>query len=267
MSNYADMLQRSFPMVRKQSAPLEKAHGACKYRKIESGFTVIELMVVAGIILILSSLLFAGLQSYRKEVAAIKCVSNLKFFGVQSSLYSADNGGEIIVYDKQGFGWQRVLSDYPGTNRTNFPKYSCPGYVEKMRQKGDVPSPLTIWFTGYCGNLYFADRSGSSGAGAHNNYQNPALRQQISSPSKTPQFFDNNAVDPNAGQAYAGYAQDGKGPWYYALWPAHKEAFNVVFFDGHVERIKYAGESTNVDTDVTKGKGAIDYPQFVWKPF
>ncbi len=233
-----------------------------------SGFTLIELLVVVSIIGLLSVLLVAGIPRYMKEANAIKCAANLKFFASQAALYSADNGGEIPIYDKNGRGWQRVLSDYPGTNFDNFQKYMCPEYVRKIKGQGkSVPSP--IWWTGYCANRYFADRSGVAGAESalRNNFQSPGLRQQITSPSKTPLFFDNNAGDPSGGEAYAGYAEDGKAARLYSLWPAHNGGFNIAFFDGHVERVKFNDEGAAGNTGSTKGKGAIDYPQFVWKPY
>ncbi|OQA80979.1 MAG: hypothetical protein BWY31_03869 [Lentisphaerae bacterium ADurb.Bin242] len=53
-------------------------------------FTLIELLIVIGIISILASLLFPVLNKAREKAQSILCVSNLRTLGLANAMYSAD---------------------------------------------------------------------------------------------------------------------------------------------------------------------------------
>lgn len=57
------------------------------------GFTLVELLVVIGIITILISLLLPTLSKARKQGELVRCMSNLKQIGNQMLIYANDNGG------------------------------------------------------------------------------------------------------------------------------------------------------------------------------
>src|SRR4051794_8275017 len=57
------------------------------------GFTLVELLVVIGIIAILISVLLPVLASARKAGYKAKCLSNLKTLGDAYKLYAGDNKG------------------------------------------------------------------------------------------------------------------------------------------------------------------------------
>src|SRR5689334_10484189 len=86
-------------------------------RSRQSGFTLVELLVVVGIIAILIAFLLPALQKARMQAITTACLSNIRSIGNAIAVYEANNDS---WFPSAGYG----RAFYMGAPTSNFAAYT-----------------------------------------------------------------------------------------------------------------------------------------------
>jgi prepilin-type N-terminal cleavage/methylation domain-containing protein len=109
----------------------------------KAGFTLVELLVVIGIIALLISILLPSLNRAREAANRVKCGSNLRSIGQSAHIFAAENKGRLPYQLTGGWGtpwwgtwmyspdWTDLIDTY-GAARALFQCPSVPTYSEGL---------------------------------------------------------------------------------------------------------------------------------------
>jgi prepilin-type N-terminal cleavage/methylation domain-containing protein len=93
-----------------------------------SAFTLVELLVVIGIIAVLIGILMPALSKARKQSKAIQCQSNLRQFGMGIEMYAATFRGVMPFKGPDGSSTSATNKNFFGSATSG-----CIGYVAQRR--------------------------------------------------------------------------------------------------------------------------------------
>ena len=122
-----------------------------------TGFTLVELLVVIGIIALLIAVTIPALQRSKQQAKAVVCSSNIRQLFLALYAYDSNNqklpfgfddtrlyppAGDwpgFVNYDRQGWWWFNYIADYSQKNRGKTTVLLCPSkYQSNLQLETDV---------------------------------------------------------------------------------------------------------------------------------
>ncbi len=226
-------------------------------RSRRNGFTLVELLVVIGIIALLISMLLPALTAARRSAQAAKCLSNLKQIGSAIFMYTNDNHGWLPPSQagtitltagtvtetgtETWFGLQMTNSMDPAggdlysywDSQANITE--CPSFREWIDSSRPYYGPCSYAYNAICGGI-------GNPAGMHRKMREwsntsekalvwDSIRYISGSFSRTPWGYCNTGLMTAADKGVPNPATDKPDPNFHGRHQGHNG--NVVWMDGH----------------------------------
>jgi prepilin-type processing-associated H-X9-DG protein len=215
------------------------------------GFTLVEILVVVGIVMVLVGLVLPVIVYARGSARRTQCLSNLRQMAVAVEVYCTSSMGSYPpAYTRGTVNGQPAYMEW---DYTQVGGKIIPGIVFEGKEVGKIlqcpeyrkTTPATHLFTGYNYNTSYI------GHGERESIPFPAMTFDVKNPSGTALFGEGQyeggankfmrAPLPNPGdESFSGRYAGTQGF-------RHQGMTNVVFADGHAESLKdcYAGPDSS----------------------
>jgi len=214
-----------------------------------SGFTLVELLVVIGVIAVITAMMFPVFAKAREKARTVVCASNLKQLGNALDMYTQDYDEllpGVCLWDYAndvGYGYANVIYPYVKSNQV----YICPSAgrpwgmrVWRLHCTYGYNSVLGCdeWWTG---KWYCSREIGARIARVQRTAELAVL-------GETDWYFRANppygGCCPFSVDVYCNPASGGQlNMRYFAINPRHIDGSNVLYVDWHVKREHYDEQS------------------------
>jgi prepilin-type N-terminal cleavage/methylation domain-containing protein/prepilin-type processing-associated H-X9-DG protein len=225
-------------------------------RKGRGGFTLVELLVVIGIISILIAMLLPALNKAREAAKSVSCLSNMRQVMQGLIMYAQDNHGALppFYWPASGISWAGRLGAKPGGYFQDPRIFICPGRTQ-IADNLNLPNRLRA--ASAASSDWYGVSYTANGKGAMGSSQQIKLGRPGANPSGfmvlTEEYTDNYS-----GIYLTGYYWDYPGDVNAKMWMHTQGMVNCAFLDGHAASVPTSLVGWDAKTHLWMPK-AIDY--------
>jgi prepilin-type N-terminal cleavage/methylation domain-containing protein len=101
-----------YPHTEARATPFMTGRGTPTIEPRRKGFTIVELLVVMGIIALLIGILIPVISRAQAASRSVTCISTLRNIGHCFYLYAQDNKGTYPDPGSVGYSWEQLLQPY-----------------------------------------------------------------------------------------------------------------------------------------------------------
>jgi type II secretory pathway pseudopilin PulG len=224
-----------------------------------AAFTLIELLLVIGIIIILAALLLPALAGVQAKGKRTVCLDNLKQAALSFQMYTADNDGKVPqnypLPDPASNAWvlgnMKLTGDstnktlirqgklYPYADQVTL--YRCP--ADRSRT-ADAPRVRSYSMNGWIGSRYMDTYPRTNG------YRTFVRESELAAAGPAKLWVMTDEHEASIDDAWFLVTMDDSQP--FASFPAtrHEHSYGLNFGDGHAEFFKMRNAAPALDSDV-----------------